>query len=87
MTEPQDIYLPRHLDPWPHDSLEEYGGEFDPNRPRFADIPLITSSNGEITVVRGTLEQSTRAALESVAESLDVGQTYGVHRRSRTDAR
>ncbi len=41
------------LDPWPDDNPHDL--TFDPQRPRFADVPLLVSRAGKIEFIRGHL--------------------------------
>jgi hypothetical protein len=48
---------------------------FDPDHPRFTDVPLLTrDSAGEIVAVRGPLPRLTT----EMAEAIEAGTTYGV---------
>lgn len=86
MTDPPLHPLPTHLDPWPHDSLERNGDTFDPDRPRYADVPVITGTPDGPQLTRGTLPEDELSLLLAVLgqhpswPELSVGERLGVFR-------
>ena len=64
------------LDPWPDDDPSDL--TFDPNRPRFADVPLVKVSGGQLEVVRGHLPSGVDLQQWHDARTLPDGTLLGV---------
>ena len=72
-------YPPAEHDPWPHDSLIEFGDRFDPDRPRFADVPLVAFRDRKVVVVRGELPDTVWAQVSGLRpENFDPELRLGV---------